>query len=131
VLGVCYGLQVINVHRGGTLIQHIPDAVPNALQHENRDGNHNVEIVDGTRLSSLAGKRVHSVNSTHHQAVDHPGRDLVITARAGDGVIEALECTLPRRLLLAVQWHPERIWRDHPLSSRLFQEFISETTARR
>lgn len=129
VLGICYGMQVINVHRGGTLIQNIPDAVPSALRHQNREGRHDVGIVEGTRLAAWAGSPTQSVNSTHHQAVDQPGRDLRISARAADGIIEAMEYTLPGRFLIAVQWHPERIWRKSELSARLFQMLLQAARA--
>jgi putative glutamine amidotransferase len=124
VLGICYGMQVINVHRGGTLIQHIPGSVPSALQHQDRGGRHDVELIPGTRLAVWAGEYTQRVNSTHHQAVEQLGRDLTTSARASDGVIEAMECTHPDRFLLAVQWHPERIWREHQLSARLFGELF-------
>jgi len=125
VLGICYGMQAINVHRGGTLIQHIQDEVPGAVQHQDRAGRHEVTIDQHSRLATWAGSPAQSVNSTHHQSVENLGRDLAIAARAPDGVIEAAESNLSGLFLIAVQWHPERIWREHALSARLFRELIN------
>ncbi len=110
VLGICGGEQLLNVVLGGTLIQHIPEAVPDALAHEQpnpRDeASHVVEIVPGTLLRRICGHDVLAVNSAHHQAVDRTGRDVVVSATAPDGVIEAIEHPA-HRFCLGVQWHPE------------------------
>lgn len=110
VLGICGGEQLLNVALGGTLIQHIPDAVPDALAHEqtiprDRPG-HEVELVAGTRLAALAGSLRLAVNSSHHQAVQTVAPGCVVNAVAPDGVIEGIED--PRRpFCIGVQWHPE------------------------
>jgi putative glutamine amidotransferase len=101
VLGICRGLQLINVHLGGTLHQHIPG-------HSRYDVGsagiaHSVEIDDGTILGSLYGSTA-DVNSLHHQTVDQLGDGLEVTARAGDGTVEGMESG---DTLVAVQWHPE------------------------
>ena len=104
VLGICRGLQIINVHAGGTLHQHIPeharyDVAPNGPIHD-------ISIVAGTSLAGLYGE-THEVNSLHHQTVDSVGTDLTVTATHEDGTVEGLEHnTLP---MLAVQWHPEML----------------------
>ncbi len=139
VLGICFGLQAINVHRGGSLIQHIPDAqvgaVPGALTHQDREGRHDVSLAAQSRLASWTDSLTQSVNTTHHQSIDQTGRNLAVVARASDGVIEAVEGTSsgtgPKQFLVAVQWHPERIWREHPLSARLFAEVVRAAIARR
>jgi putative glutamine amidotransferase len=126
ILGICRGLQVVNVARGGTLIQDLPLESPSDVAHRHpkkpnrRD--HPVEIRPDTRLAKIAGASVIDVNSRHHQAVDQPARDFVVTATAPDGVIEALE-TQDGRWLVAVQWHPENLT-DDPAARRLFREFV-------
>lgn len=110
VLGVCGGEQLLNVVLGGTLVQHIPDAVPGALAHEQpnpRDEpGHEVEIVPGTRLAGIVGAARIAVNSAHHQAVDATGDGVVVNARATDGVVEGIE-SAAHPFCIGVQWHPE------------------------
>jgi putative glutamine amidotransferase len=110
VLGICGGEQLLAVVLGGTLIQHIPDAVPDALPHEQpnpRDEpGHRVVINPGTLLHRIVGATQMQVNSSHHQAVAAPGPGAVVNAVAPDGVIEGIEDPA-RRFCLGVQWHPE------------------------
>ncbi len=110
VLGICGGQQLLNVALGGTLIQHIPDAIPGALAHEQpnpRDqAGHGVRITAGTRLRDIVGCDSLDVNSAHHQAVREPAPGLIVDAVAPDGVIEGIEAP-DRRFCLGVQWHPE------------------------
>lgn len=110
VLGICGGQQLLNVMLGGTLIQHIPDSVPEALAHEQpnpRDeAGHDVTIEPGTLLHEVTGLSSMPVNSAHHQAAADVGKDVVVSARASDGVIEAIEHP-GYRYCLGVQWHPE------------------------
>ena len=107
VLAICRGCQVLNVLLGGTLHQHVPDVVGN-LHHRSAPsvfGDVEVETVPGTVTAAVFGSTA-TVLCSHHQAIRDLGRGLVVTARAGDGVIEAVE--LPTaRFVLAVQWHPE------------------------
>jgi len=120
VFGICRGAQILNVVRGGALLQHVPDEVdPEQERHSRQDtydARHAVAMDVATRLGqALAG--VTETNSAHHQAVDPArlGRDLRIVARSGCGVVEAVEgpgCS-------AVQWHPERLPPDHPASAAL------------
>ncbi|GBQ13980.1 gamma-glutamyl-gamma-aminobutyrate hydrolase [Komagataeibacter rhaeticus] len=109
ILGICGGMQLLAVLLGGTLVQHIPDALAHALAHEQpnpRDeAGHDVYIMADTHLARLVGADCLPVNSSHHQAVHDTGRGIVC-ARAPDGVIEALE--LPGHpFCIGVQWHPE------------------------
>ena len=110
VLGICGGQQLLAVVLGGTLIQHIPDEVEGALEHEqsnprNQPG-HTVAIAPGTHLHRIVGADEMNVNSAHHQAVKEVSGSMVVNARSSDGVIEGIEA--PRqRFCLGVQWHPE------------------------
>ncbi len=126
VLGICGGAQLLNVALGGTLIQHIPDAVPNALEHEQpnpRDEpGHEVTITQGTQLSAIAGRGTLAVNSAHHQAVATPAPDLRINARAPDGVIEGVEHA-QAAFCIGVQWHPEFLISDG--DKALFAAFVA------
>ena len=127
ILGVCRGAQALNVARGGTLCQHLPDVVGDQVTHRQRDDaprtTHSVEVLPGTRLSELLGARSLSVNSFHHQAVERLGRGLRVGARAPDGTIEAVED--PRRpFVLAVQWHAETLADTAPHGS-LFEELVA------
>lgn len=110
VLGICGGQQLLNVILGGDLIQHIPDAVPGCLAHEQpnprTEPGHAVDVVPGTMLHRIGGCARLEVNSAHHQAAGAIGPGVVVSGRAPDGVIEAIE--LPeRRFCVGVQWHPE------------------------
>lgn len=110
VLGICGGQQLLNVVLGGTLIQHIPDAVAEPLAHEQpnpRDeAGHVVTVVTGSLLHRLVGTDSLDVNSAHHQSVDRAGAGVSISAVAPDGVVEAIEHP-GYRFCLGVQWHPE------------------------
>ncbi len=110
VLGICGGEQLLNVVLGGTLIQHIPDEIEDALAHEQpnpRDeAGHEVKVIEGTRLHAIVGADTLAVNSAHHQAVKETGEGVVVNAIAPDGVIEGIED--PRqRFCIGVEWHPE------------------------
>jgi putative glutamine amidotransferase len=129
VLGICGGQQLLNVALGGTLIQHIPDEVPSALAHEQKnprdEPGHSVSVVAGTLLHRITGADELKVNSAHHQAVRAVAPGMVIDATALDGVIEGIED--PRhRFCLGVQWHPEFAISDGDL--RIFEAFISATS---
>jgi len=133
-LFICRGQQVLNVALGGTLVQDVPSLVPGALNHRLKDvprwqTAHDVEVLRGTRLREILGHDVLTVNSFHHQAVQDLGRDLRLSARAGDGVVEGVE--LPgRRFMIGVQWHPEAMWNQTPDHQELFRALVDAAEAR-
>ena len=127
ILGICRGLQVVNVALGGTLVQDLPTARPSEIEHYRRPKDrtrrdHTVRIASGTRLRALAGAGEIAVNSRHHQAIDRLASGLAVSARAPDGTIEGVE-TPGERWCVAVQWHPENL-ADDPPSRRLFEAFV-------
>lgn len=135
LFAICFGMQVLNVSRGGTLIQDIRSQVPEAIKHEQgppRDRpSHRITLIENTKLASIAGALDAVVNSHHHQSIESVGANLVATAWTSDGVIEALEDPRPDRFVMAVQWHPEIGWQNDPLSQRLFRTFIDEAIGAR
>lgn len=132
VLGICFGLQSLNVYLGGTLLQHIPASVPGALDHKNRQLQHPIRLEPDSRMAQWAGESGEAlVNSSHHQSVGRLGRSLRAVARATDGVIEAVEGDFPGHFVVGVQWHPERMWENEFLSRRLFRELVQAALARR
>ena len=110
VFGVCGGEQLINVIYKGNLIQHIPDEINNALQHEQtnprNEPGHEVNIIKNSFLYSIISKTKIMVNSAHHQAVKKPGKGLKVNARSPDGLIEGIEDPT-KNFCIGVQWHPE------------------------
>ncbi len=134
VLAICRGIQVLNVAAGGSLIQDIPTALAHALSHSCVAGRplpdvaHIVSVVPDTRLASLVGAGRLGVNSAHHQAVDNVGHDLVVTARAPDGIIEGLE-SREHRFCVGVQWHPEAMLDSAPGMRGLFEGLIEASRA--
>jgi len=137
VLAICYGIQSLNVFLSGTLIQDIPSEIPAPLQHEweKQTGApepfHPVQLEAGSRLAQLAGAAEVVVNSSHHQSVLEPGGNLRVAARAGDGVVEAVEWTGGAHWVIGVQWHPERMARTDSLAQALFRGLVAAATARK
>lgn len=129
VLGICRGIQTFNVFAGGDLIQHIPAEVcyPHAahLAPPTEGKKHAVRITrPDSLLAEIIGSEEVVVNSYHHQAVKTPARDLIVTAKAPDGVIEAMERPAARWTVL-VQWHPERMLTEEASARRLFEAFVA------
>lgn len=130
VLGICFGMQVLNVSRGGTLYQDIETDIENCVKHEQgRPLARNSHSLRFERESLLAGLITKDddvrVNSHHHQAIGKIGQNLKPTAWAKDGVIECIEDTRSDRFVLGVQWHPELSWKTDPLSENIFKSFIA------
>lgn len=110
VLGICGGQQLLHVILGGTLIQHIPDEIDDALAHEQpnprTEAGHDVAVVPGTLLHRIVGTDTLDVNSAHHQAAKDISDNITVNALAPDGVIEGIEDNR-YKFCLGVQWHPE------------------------
>lgn len=127
VLGICGGMQLLAVVRGGTLHQDIAAEIPGAGPHEQRTPRHEpahpIRVEPGSRLARAVGGARAAVNSTHHQAVKAQGRGLVVTARAEDGLIEAIEDP-SARFCVGVQWHPELLGESAPWNRSLFAQLV-------
>ncbi len=135
VLAICYGVQILNVHLGGSLVQDIGSEWLRSLQHawEGKERGaaepfHAIEIAPGSKTMAAADQAEAEVNSSHHQAVREPGKNLRITARAADGIVEALEWESDARWVVGVQWHPERMVGD-AFSEKLFGELVKAAQA--
>ncbi len=129
ILGICGGQQLLHVALGGKLIQHIPDAAPDCLAHEQpnpRDEpGHDVDVVAGTLLHKIVGVERMSVNSAHHQAAADAPPGVVVNARAADGVIEGIEAP-GHAFRLGVQWHPE--FEIDPGDAAILRAFVDAAT---
>lgn len=131
LLGICGGQQLLNVVLGGTLIQHLPDSIPDGLAHEQpnprTEAGHAVDVMGGSLLHRISGADRLPVNSAHHQAADRVGPGIVVSATAPDGVIEAIEDP-SRRFCLGVQWHPE--YEISAADTALISAFVAEAARR-
>jgi putative glutamine amidotransferase len=127
LLAICFGMQIWNVERGGTLIQDIQSQLPAAIKHEQGAPrgrrSHRIRLLGESLLSSLAESETAYVNSHHHQAIETTGANLRATAWASDGVIEGVEDTRADRWAVGVQWHPEIDWCSDKFSTNLFAAF--------
>jgi putative glutamine amidotransferase len=134
VLGVCGGMQLLNVALGGTLYQDIGKEMPNARPHEQTHDRtqpaHPIDIKEGTVLADCIGKGQLMVNSTHHQAVKAVGPKLVVTATSPDGVIEAIEAPT-HTFAVGVQWHPELLIDSVPPHLGLYKTFVARAREQR
>jgi putative glutamine amidotransferase len=128
-------MQLVNVGRGGSLVQDIPSQVEGALQHAQAGArnvpSHTVRMGAGSRLAAISGTPALAVNSLHHQGIGRLGRGLVATAWSEDGLIEALEDPAYGAFFVAVQWHPEELAPECAPSRALFEAFIAACGAGR
>jgi len=132
ILGICRGLQLINVGLGGTLYQDLSEDPTAQIKHSQaamgNQPSHHVTVVTGSTLATLTGERPY-VNSRHHQAIKDVAPSLRVTATADDQVIEALE-SKDSDQILGVQWHPENMYKHHIESRQIFQNFVDRAAAR-
>jgi putative glutamine amidotransferase len=132
VLAICYGCQLLNVYLGGTLVEDIHSEIQTSVAHRKKDltpeppddPRHEVQFTAKSQLAKIAGATQAVVNSSHHQSIAKPGRQLRITGQASDGVVESAEWTGDANWVVGVQWHPERM-RGEALAERLFSELIA------
>lgn len=134
VLGICRGIQSMNVFCGGTLIQDIPSQVDGSIKHSQSapgwHGTHSIDIEPGTVLAETLGQDPLTVNSFHHQAVATPADGFAVSARSRDGVIEAIErsgCSF----WVGVQFHPELMVKKQERLAKLFERLVEEAKRRR
>lgn len=138
VLAICYGCQLLNVYQGGTLIQDLKAETGTTTPHRKKDVGpaakddpiHGAMLEPGSRIASIAGSTEAAVNSSHHQAIRAPGKNLRVTSRASDGTVESVEWTGDSNWVVGVQWHPERMLGD-TLSERLFRDFVAAARSTR
>ena len=136
VLGICGGMQLLNVAYGGTLIQDIATELPHARPHEQKHDRtqpqHPIDVKDLTVLSEcVGGKGQLMVNSTHHQAVKAVGPGLVVSASSPDGVVEAIESIAKDQFAVGVQWHPELMVDSVPPNLGIYKTFVHRARDRR
>jgi putative glutamine amidotransferase len=130
LLAICRGAQVLNVALGGTLWQDV--GAMRATEHDHYpvssrgEVTHHIEVSPASRLHGIAGGSIVDVNSMHHQAVRDLGDDLLVTARAHDGLVEAVEHP-GRTFVVGVQCHPEELYLERPWARRLFVDFVDAT----
>jgi putative glutamine amidotransferase len=130
ILGICRGIQILNVAAGGTLYQDISSQWEKGepINHNQKGpkwfGSHMVEVVPDSRLYKILGEKNIRVNSFHHQAVKDIPKGFRVVASSSDGVIEAIEGTYDT-FVLGVQWHPERMTKDYIIMQRIFDHFAS------
>jgi putative glutamine amidotransferase len=129
IVGICFGMQILNVHRGGSLVQDIESQVLDSLKHQQGQplarNSHSIDVVENSSLSRLITKVGNVlVNSHHHQSIRNVGENLIVSAYAKDGVIECIEDVRIGKFIMGVQWHPELSWNTDELSKNLFVKFI-------
>jgi putative glutamine amidotransferase len=133
VLCICRGEQIFNIAMGGTLIIDIPSDYKSNISHRCPDSDtcfHEVNIAPGSLLNKITGVTHGLVNTNHHQAVEHIAKDLMVTARSDDSLIEAYEWKdyNKKPFMLAVQWHPERLDNNNPLSNPIGKYFLERAS---
>ncbi|WP_232696063.1 gamma-glutamyl-gamma-aminobutyrate hydrolase family protein [Brevibacillus daliensis] len=133
IMGICRGIQLINVALGGSLFQDINKQIPDTIGHYPKETAtdelyHAIKIVENSRVHEIFGADRIYTNSFHHQSCKLLGTNLVATAFSEDGVIEAFEST-EDRYLMGVQWHPECMTKRHPMFLKLFSSFVEAASS--
>jgi putative glutamine amidotransferase len=132
LLGICGGMQAMNVACGGSLFQDIASQVSTAIQHRQQSRatnlSHTVAVTPGSLLRRVVRSVSMRVNSSHHQSVNTVAPSLVVSALAPDGIVEAIESPA-NRFFLGIQWHPEFLFDRHPLHRRVFEAFLRAARA--
>ncbi|MBY0481518.1 MAG: gamma-glutamyl-gamma-aminobutyrate hydrolase family protein [Chitinophagaceae bacterium] len=131
VLGICRGLQLINIALGGTLIADIEAAgKPNHRAQNGVDHYHNVALVEGSLIENICSTKTGTVNSAHHQSIETIAVSFMLNAISSDGIVEGIEWKdkVHKSPLIAVQWHPERLEKNNPLSTNLREWFLTEAS---
>ncbi|AGL01773.1 gamma-glutamyl-gamma-aminobutyrate hydrolase family protein [Desulfoscipio gibsoniae] len=132
ILGICRGMQVLNVAAGGSVCQDLNLRVDRPLQHMQQAprwyATHNIKLVKGSMLHGIMERESVRVNSFHHQMINDLGKNLVISAIAGDNVVEAIECADDKTFALGVQFHPENMYFKYPHIFSIFKAFIEACT---
>ena len=131
ILGICRGMQVLNVYFGGTLYQDISENKEYTIQHYQKGPKsdslgHFVNIEENTKLHNIVKNSRFRINSYHHQFIKYHSKNMKITARSEDDAVEAIE-TEDNKFIIGVQWHPERIYHQSPESKALFDELIKKS----
>jgi len=131
LLGICFGVQILNVYLGGTLWQDVESQVKEPVKHEQTAmedyRSHTIRVKPKSLLHELVGQTETRVNSFHHQAIHKVAPQLVAVAKSSDGIVEAVELRKPRpgQFVLGVQWHPEIGWETDALSQKIFARFVA------
>lgn len=130
ILGICRGIQLINIGLGGDIYQDIPSQFPEDFPVAHTQPfyydipSHKVDVTSGTLLARIAGSAVLNVNSMHHQAVRRVAPGLVASGHAAHQLVEAIEKPDYPTFFLGVQWHPEYLWEQDPAAARIFSLFV-------
>jgi putative glutamine amidotransferase len=135
ILGICRGIQLLNVAMGGSLVQDIPSAIESDLRHDIQGDEprntflHEVQLEANSRLASILGDTQFRVNSLHHQALRDLAPNVKVVAKAPDGIVEAIEVP-DKHFVMAVQWHPEDLLDDDSRMENLFKAFVQAAQER-
>lgn len=125
ILGICRGLQIINVAEGGTLKNVYNDKIEHKIGEDGWVNYHEIEIKNDTKLKELISRNSYTVSSVHHQAIDKLGKSLIVSAIAYDGIIEAIECS-SEKFIVAFQGHIEKCLNNYDAYVNVIKKFIKE-----
>lgn len=125
ILGICRGMQVINVAEGGDLKQHLKnESINHQIGEDGWINYHEIIIDEKSKLFRLLGRKEYQISSIHHQAIEKLGKGLQVSARASDNIVEGIECCNDQKFILGIQGHCEKILENYPLYKNIFNEFI-------